>query len=175
MNKIKNWLWTTTLGGYYFELLLWIDTKRSKEKYLTQKEIAQIVRQYSLLDKGVKEVKRNINKLVTSTTAEEYDKVLSNIENLLKYSEKDPNSQEAIFADMLRSTKISKIKDIETHIDRVKMIEGRIKDYKELQEHVVKRKLMRQIRQAKKENDIDLTEQLETEWRDKYGNRHQRR
>lgn len=174
MKKLIDWFWTTKLGGLYFEFLLWLDHKKEMDnvKYLTPKEVAQITRQYTLVDKGVTEVKRNVNKLLTAKTAEEYDKALSSIEDLTSFATREPNSPEAKFAQMLRAMKVKKgNKDIVTHTDRAKMIQGRIEDYKELQEHVVKRKLLRQIREAKKQNDEESLHKLEEQWRNKYGRR----
>ena len=63
MNKLINWFYTTRLGGLYFDFLLWSDRRKERKqlRYLTPKEIAQVVRQYSLIREGVKEVKSKVH------------------------------------------------------------------------------------------------------------------
>ena len=173
MNKLINWFFTTKLGEWYFEFLLWLDRKNDKPtKYLTPREIAQITRQYSLVHKGVEEVKKKVNLLVTSKSAEEYDKILGEMDDLFALSDYDTNSSEFKMSQLMKSIQVKKgNKDIITHTDKARMIQDRIHDYKQLQDHKLKRDMMRNIRKAKTNGDVKLVEELETKWREKYGNR----
>lgn len=173
MNRLQQWFFTTKLGEWYFELLLWLDrTEDRPTRYLTPREVAQITRQYSLLHKGVEEVKKKVNLLVNSQTAEEYDKVLNELEDLFKLSDYEDNSSEFRMSQLMRSIQVKKgNKDIVTHTDRARMIQDRIGDYKELQDHKLKRDMMREIRKARKEGNAEKVERLENEWKVKYGNR----
>lgn len=172
-SRLAQWFFTTKLGELYFEVLLWLDRKKDNpDKYLTPKEIAQITRHYSLLDKGIKEVKTKVNIIVNSHTAEEYDKVLKEIEDLFQFSKYDDTSSEHKIAQLMRAIKVKKgNKDIITHTEKAKMIQDRIGDYKQLQDHKLKRETLRDIRKAKKSGDAVLAEKLEQEWKVKYGNR----
>lgn len=173
MNKLQHWFFTTKLGEWYFSFLLWLDSKdKVSTKYLTPKEMAQITRQYSLLHKGVKEVKQKVNLLVASKSAEEYDKVLKEMDDLFGLSSYNAGSAEHQMAEVMKTIKAKKgNKDIVTHTDQAKMVQDRISDYKELQGHVLKRQMMRSIRKAKEEGNKKLLKELETQWRTKYGNR----
>lgn len=171
LNKLINWFYTTRLGNLYFEFLLWRDRQndRASLRYLTPKEIQQIVRQYSILGEGVKEVKGKVNKLVESRTKEEYDKVLREIEDMVSLAERDTEDPKAQFVTFLKSRMDLTPSDIKSVTDRAKMVERRINDMKELQDHKVKRDLIKSIRKAKKDNNLELADKLEQEFKEKYG------
>lgn len=171
MNKVFQWFLTTWAGEYYFRFLLWRDRSSDKSvRYLTPSEAVTITRQYSLLHRGVEEVKREVNKLINAKSAQEYDAVLKGIEDMMNLAQRDENSSEARLADVLRSFKVKKgSKDIVTHTDHAKMIQGRMEDYRELQSHVERRSLMRQIRKAKQAGNQEQVSQLEKQWKEKYG------
>lgn len=171
-SKLLNWFYTTPLGNLYFEFLLWKDRRnsRSELRYLSPKEVSQIIRQYSLMAEGVKEVKKKVNELVSTKSANEYNKVLSEIEDMVQLAERDPESPQAKFASVLRQMgDYKKVKDIESVTDRAKMIDKRIQDMYELQAHVERRTLLREIRKAKKNGNIEQVTKLEQEWKQKYG------
>lgn len=174
-DKLSNWYYGTTVGGWHLEFLLWLDRKRSKPKFLTPGEVQQIIREYSLIDRGVTEMKLKVNSLVRSKNKEEYHKTLSQIENLIDFSKRDPNSAEGKFAEILKQTIVRKNKlgheqDVITATDRAKMIDKKIQQVYELQEHVVKRNMLRQIRKLRTEGKLEEADKLFKEWADKYGN-----
>lgn len=171
MNRIFSWFYGTYLGGLYFSLLLWIDRKKSRpSKYLTPKEMAQVVRQYSLLNEGVNQVKGKVNKLINSRSKEEYHLTLSEIEDMINLAERDTDSIEAKFSKALREVYIKKSsQDVVTHTDMAKMIDQRIEDHREMWDHQQKRQLMRDIRKAEKQGDQELIKKLKTEFEIKYG------
>lgn len=171
INKLFNRFISTWLGDLYFRFLLWRDRRKNNTvRYLTPSEAITITRQYSLLHKGVEEVKKEVNKLVNVKDAKEYDAVLKGIENMMNLAQRPENSSEARLAEALRSIQVKKgSKDVITHTDHAKMVEGRIEDYKELQAHVEKRTLMRQVRKAKQAGDLKQVAKLEQEWKEKYG------
>jgi uncharacterized membrane protein YheB (UPF0754 family) len=167
MNTILSWFYGTYLGGLYFDILLWIDRKFNKPKFLTPKEIAQVVREYSKIAEGTKQIKKNINELLNSKTKDEYHKVLSGIEDLTQLATDDSLEE---FKSILRDMYVKKgNKDITTHIQMAKMIDQRIEDTKELWEDKAKRQLLRQIREAKQSNNTELVNKLQSEFKLKYG------
>lgn len=169
--QIQNWFFATRLGGLYFEFLLWLDRHQDKpSQYLTPKEMAQVIAQYSLLGEGVTKVKRKINNLIVAKTADEYDKTLKEIEDLMVLAERSKDSPQAVFSEALRHMYVKKgNKDIVTHTDKAKMIEGRIEDFMELRKQKESRSMLREIRKLRKEEKVDIADNLEKEWKDKYG------
>ncbi len=167
INKLVNWFYTTWVGNLYFEFLLWRDRQndRASLRYLTPKEIQQIVRQYSILGEGVKEVKGKVNKLVESRTKDEYDKVLREIEDMVSLAERDTNDPKAQFTTFLRSKMDLTPTDIKNVTDRAKMVDRRIKDMKELQEHKVKRDKLRLARKFRKEGKLEEAAEVEKEFK----------
>ena len=173
MNRIINWFYTTWLGNLYFDFLLWLDRRneRNNIRYLTPKEMAQIVRQYSLLGEGVKEVKQKVNTLISSKTKDEYDKILKEIDDMVTLAEREANDPKAQFATFLKSNMDFSNSDIKTTTDRAKMVDKRIKDMYELQDDKLKRQLLRDIRKANEAGDQNKVVQLQTEFNTKYGTR----
>lgn len=173
MNRLVNWFYTTWLGNLYFEFLLWLDRVNSRQetRYLTPKEVAQIVRQYSLLGEGVKEVKHKVNSLIASRTKEEYDTVLKEIEDMVTLAERKSDDPKAQFSNFLKSKMDFSNSDIKTVTDRAKMVDKRINDMYELQKDKLKRQKLRDIRQAQKEGNVELAKQLKQEFEEDYGNR----
>lgn len=164
LNKIGVWLLSSPIGNLYFEFLLWLDRRQSKQ-YLNAKEVAQIIREYSLLGEGVKELKFKINSLTKSKDSVEYNNVLSEIEDLISLTKAPEDSPKSAMAKVLRDIAVKKgDRDINSVTDHAKMIEKRIQDMYELQEHKVQRNLLRQIRKAKQEGNTKLVEELEKEW-----------
>lgn len=166
-SKIAHFFYTSWLGNFYFEILLYLD-RRSSKTYLTNKEVAQIVRQYSLLGEGVKQVKSKINDLLQTKNAEDYHNVLSQIENMVSLAERKADDPKAQLAKVLRQMYVKKgTKDINSDLDKAKMIDKKIKDTYELHDHIQQRQILRQIRKAKQEGDTQLAAKLEKEWANK--------
>ena len=176
LNRFLGWFYSTFLGGMFFNFLLWVDRKRSKKYYLTPKEVTQVIREYSLVNEGVLQIKKEVNKLITSKSAEEYNTILRSVENMISYAEGESDTPKARLADMLRSLYVKKgTKDIITLTDKAKMIDQRINDMKELQEHTIKRKLLTKIRNSYTEGNLELAQLLEQEFKTKYGRHNTRR
>lgn len=175
--KFIDWYYSTWLGGKHLEFLLWLDTKRKiKVNYLTPGEVQQIVREYSLISRGVVEVKSKVNSLVRARSKEEYRKTLEEIEDLLPLAERDPNSAEGQFANLIRRTYDTKSNiDVVTATDRAKMVEKKIQAVKELQEHKAQRDMLREVRKLHTEGKKDEADKLFKEWEDKYGRQRTRR
>jgi ribosomal protein L17 len=138
---------------------------------LTPKEMAQVIRQYSLIGEGVKEVKHKVHALVQSRTKEEYEKTLSEIQDMVTLAERDANAPQSQVTSFLKSNMDFSNSDIKSTTDRAKMVEKRINDMYELQEDKLKRTALRQIRQANKEGNTELANKLQEEWMKKYGRR----
>lgn len=148
--KLRDWFYTTKLGEYYFEFLLWLDRRADRPRYLTPKEVSQVIRQYSLLNEGVGAVKQHVNSLIKAKNKEEYNSALKNIEDLAPLASRQGDATREQYANFLREVYVKKGDvDIATATDKAKMIEQRINDYKELQAHIVKRNA---IREARKNN-----------------------
>lgn len=172
-NRILNWIYSTWIGDLYFKYLIWIDSKsKSNVRFLTPGEAATIIREYSLVSEGVVRVKSKVNQLITAKTKEEYHKVLSEVENmiLLAGQEKYESPDKLRFANIVREMAVKKgNKDVVTPQDKLNMIYQRIEDYKELHQHQAKRNLMRQLRRARQEKNVELVTQLEAELKGRYG------
>ena len=166
-----DWLLRTRLGSWYLEFLMWLDKKQEKPRYLTPSEMATIIRESNKIADGMKLVKRKVNDLVESKSKEEYDKKLKEIQDLavLAVDEKDTTSDRAIFINILKQSQVRHGKDIVTIKDRAKMIEGRIGDMYSLQEHKVKRNMLREIRKLENERNFAKANQLRDEFEAKYG------
>lgn len=170
--KVKDWFYSTWLGGKYLELLLWVDevSNRDDIRYLTPKEMAQIIRESSKISEGTVLMKQNINKLVASKSKEEYHKVLSEIDELIQFGKGDDKSAQGHFAAVARQMYVKKGgQDIVTATDRAKMIDQRIQDMYELQQQRARQGMWRQIRKLRTEGKINEAEQLQEEWMKKYG------
>jgi hypothetical protein len=173
--KLRNWLYSTWIGDLYLSFLIWKDAKTdSGPRFLTPGEAATIIREYSLLTQGVTKAKKTVNALVASKSKEEYHRVLSELNNMIDLSDYDDNDvSRRQFGNVIREISVKKgNQDIVTPQDKLNMIHQRIEDYKELHAHQAKRNLMRQLRKARQENNQELAKQLETELREKYGQRH---
>lgn len=173
MNKLINWLYTTWLGNLYFETLLWLDRRDEKKnlRLLSPKEASQIIKQYSLLGDGVKEIKDKVNSLIATKTKEEYNKILKEIDNIISLAERQANDPKSQFVNFLKSNVDFSNKDIKNTTDRAKMVNKRINDMYELQEDKLKRQLIREIRKANQEGDKIKLSQLQMEFKEKYGTR----
>ena len=172
--KIVNWLYSTWLGDLHLRYLIWRDSRAEVgPRYLTPKEMATVIKEYSLVAEGVTKVKKKVNALVASQSKEEYHRILSELENMIDLSEDDTDSAKAKFSQIVRDISVKKgNKDIVTSQDKLNMIHQRIDDYKELHQHQAKRNLMRQLRKARQDKNQELIQQLETELREKHGQRH---
>lgn len=176
-DRVMNWIYSTWIGDLYFKYLVWLDSKDDKSniRYLTPGEAATIIREYSLVAEGVIKVKGKVNKLVSAKSKEEYHRVLNEIENmvLLASDPADEDPARAQFANVIRQMAVKKgNRDIVTPQDKLNMIHQRIEDYNELHAHINKRTLMRQLRKAKQNNDLEEVKRLELEFQEKYGQRH---
>lgn len=172
--KLQDWYFSTYLGGKHLELLLWWDSKNPTSTYLSTRETNQIIRKYSLIDRGVTEMKQKVNALVQARSKEEYHSKLKEIENLIDLAQRDPNSAEGKFAEFLKQTvarknKLGNEQDVITATDRARMIDTKIKAVYELQDHKVMREQLRKIRNLRTEGKNEEADKLFKEWNAKYG------
>lgn len=173
LETIQKWFYTTFLGELYFRFLLWQDHRRFRKelKYLDL-SVQQILinRTSELYREGIRKIKTKVNNLVATKTPEEYDKVLREIEDLTMLS-KDDKVDPGLMA--LYSAYVKKGSDIKNDTDMARMVEERIQHQKEKWKFQEERQLVRQIRKAKQDNDLELAKQLEDIWKEDYG-RHKR-
>lgn len=148
INKLTNLFYKSFLGAWYLEVLIFIDKLKGNKVKLTPGEISQIVREYSQLAEGVKTIKNRVNNLITARNKEEYDKVLREVEDLVLQAGYDKNHPKFKIINSLREKMDLSNKDIKNDTDYAKMIEKRIADYKELHQHIEKRKALREARKA---------------------------
>lgn len=163
--------YATFLGGLYLEFLLWLDGTRDDKKYLTPKQMAQIVRESSKLAEGTLAIKTKVNALLSSKTKGEYELRLSEIQDLLPLSEyQDVNSSRATYVKFLRSIgDTTKIVDVENATDRAKMIDKKIEAVYELQDYNAKRQLAKTIKKHIQEGNQEEADKLKQEFKRKYG------
>ena len=169
--KIMDKLYSTFLGGLYLEFLLWLDCTKNEKKYLTPKQMAQIIRESSKLAEGTLAIKTKVNALLSSKTKGEYEVRLSEIQDLLPLSEyQDANSTRATYVNFLKSIgDVTKIVDVENATDRAKMIDRKIEAVYELQRYNEKRKLAKDIKELVALGNTEMANKLKDELRKKYG------
>lgn len=169
--KIMDKLYSTFLGGLYLEFLLWLDGTKNEKKYLTPKQMAQIIRESSKLAEGTLAIKTKVNALLSSKTKGEYEVRLSEIQDLLPLSEyQDANSTRATYVNFLKSIgDVTKIVDVENATDRAKMIDRKIEAVYELQRYNEKRKLAKDIKELVALGNTEMANKLKDELRKKYG------
>jgi hypothetical protein len=169
--KIIDKVYSTFLGGFYLEFLLWLDGTRDEKKFLTPKQMAQIVRESSKLAEGTLAIKLKVNSLLSSRTKGEYEVRLSEIQDLLPLSEyQDKNSTRAVYVNFLKSLgDTTKIVDVENATDRAIMIDRKIKAVYELQAYTEKRNMAKAIKKAISDGNVQLANQLKEELQRLYG------
>lgn len=150
--KIRNWIYSTWVGDLYLQFLIWKDSKSEVgPRFLTPKEAATIIREYSLLSEGVTKAKKKVNQLIASKSKEEYHRVLSELNNMIDLSEYDDNDEaRRNFGNIIREISVKKgNQDIITPQDKIDMLHRRIQDMKELHAHIEKRNKIRQLRKER--------------------------
>ena len=150
MNKFLNWFYCTTVGGLYFDFLLWLDRikfKRDNKKYYINPATKNIVLEAQKLKmmQGISTIKRKVNTLIKSKTKEEYEANLEELKDLTALAD-DANPELKKMKEALYEVWVFKGKDIKTNTDKAKMVDRRIQHYKELHEHKRKREEIRKKR-----------------------------
>lgn len=161
----------TWLGSLVLRFQEWLDSFKENTATINYYEVGKIIREQSKMSiaEGVKLVKIEVNKLVNCKTKEEYDRVLLNIENLIDLAnnndERAMKLKEALYKICVKKGG----RDITSAKQMREVIKQRIQDYKELQEHTLKRQLLRKLRKADKEGNTELLTELKKEWTERYG------
>ena len=117
------------------------------------------------IQEGIYNLKESINAVVKDRTSESYDKVLSRINNMVDFAKGKTTNGEQLLANLRKKILVFKEKDVRSKKDKIKMVDTRIKHYKELHKHKKLRDLRRQIRQAHNKGDTNTAQQLEEEWK----------
>lgn len=171
IKKLKKFFYTTYLGELYFRFLLWQDHRRfvKKIKYLSHNgQQILLNRTTEMYRQGITKIKNKVNNLVAIKSAEEYDKALKGIEDLvgLATNEGDKWSDSL---DIIYNSYVRKGADIKNDTDMAKMVEERIQHRQEFWKFQEQKELHRKIRKAKQDKDIQLAKKLEEEFQEKYG------
>lgn len=159
MSKIGNWFYGTSIGGLYFEFLLWLDRKHSDVKQLTPGEISTIVKQKNLIEDGVNAISKKVSTI--NTLSRGYD--------LVPLAAYDKGSNRFKTVESLKSRMDLSNVDIKTDTDKAKMIDKRINDMYELQVHRERRELVKSITIARRAGEVKKLEELKQEYIRKYG------
>lgn len=170
MNRLLQWFYGTYIGAKYLEFLLWYDEKKEPTPQLTRTELQQVVveAQKFAYREGLSQMKRNIHKLLRSKTQEEYEKVLGDIENLVDHAKKDEDDLTKLRETLYKSYIRTSGRDINSPTEHAKMVDQRIKDYKELHRHQEKRNMLRKIRKLRQEGKVKIALKLQKEFEEKY-------
>lgn len=170
MNRLLQWFYGTYIGAKYLEFLLWYDEKQGPKPQLTRTELQQVIAeaQKFAYREGVSQMKRNIHKLMQSKTKEEYQRVLGTIEDLMDHAKKDPNNLTKLRETLYKSYIRTSGRDITSATEHAKMIDQRIKDYKELYKHQEKRNMLRNIRKLRQAGEMEQALKLQREFEEKY-------
>lgn len=157
------------LGELYLRFLLWIDSiklkKRKKNYNITNNPVVLRDSLKIKYDESVGLIKKKIKELSESNTKEDLEKTLSNLDDLVKFAEKEQNEM----IENLKEVYVYKEKDIKTDTDKAKMLEKRINHYEQLKKGKEKRELNKAIRLATRKGDTGRVEKLTQEWKVKYG------
>lgn len=173
---LKNKFYNSRIGGLYLEFLLWWDYKFGKDapfRAAPDFTVAQIVRNAQILAyaRGIRKLKNKINDLAFTKDKEEYEKILAEVKNLVALAEEtDPSKIKR--AKLLDSMYVYKGgKDIKNDTEKAKMIQQRIRDFKELQKHKVSRAMLKDMRRLRKEGKDQEADELQKQWSTEYGRR----
>jgi hypothetical protein len=169
IDKMLKRFYTSWLGNLYFEYLLWQDRKNSIEEFSTDLSTIEINITKENYEKALKKIKTKVNeKLIRCATTEEAEKLMIELNELLQYATKTQDVEKIKMIETMKLAYVYRDKDIRTDTDKAKMIEKRIGHFKELHCHIEKRKLLRKIRKAEKEKNLELLSKLKEEWAIKY-------
>lgn len=135
--------------------------------YMPARHNVVMNQQQRQMQEGLAQLKSAINKAVVGRTADEYDKVLGNIDDLMSLAQ-DESQEQKVLRKIKQNMYVFKGKDIKTRKDKKKMVETRINHYHELHGHIERRNLMRQIRAANNAGDTELAQKLEEEFHGRY-------
>jgi hypothetical protein len=119
------------------------------------------VEHQSKLAEGLLLLKQNVTKQADT----DLDSFLRNDPNLIRFAEVEDEVK-----DLIRKTWNTMPVDIVTDADKARMIDKRIAHYYELQKFNEEKALIKRIRKAKKDSDLDLYNKLFDEWKERYGN-----
>lgn len=149
------WFLNSKLGEWYLLFLMWLEERKLTKQRRNFKHIKPgmvIVKKQELLIEGVKQIKQRINSIVKIKTKEEYDAILQSIQDLSQFANCELNSQHANQINALHRAWVYQHCDIKSELDRMLMVEKRIKDYAQLHKHIEQRQKLRQARKNKHGN-----------------------
>jgi anion-transporting ArsA/GET3 family ATPase len=112
-------------------------------------------------------IKKTVQSKVKSHTKDEYEAVLKEMKDLSTLAAKNPNAATQI----LKSIYVHKNQDVVDDKDKKHMIDKRINDYYKLQKFNEEKVLLRSIRKAQNQGDLEAVQNLTQQWKEKYGNK----
>lgn len=127
----------------YFSFVLWLDKFKGEETYRspTPMPTISINAAQAAYEEGLRRIK---NKVAEQGDRESVEKFLEdNHDKLLALAENENNRQEI---EQLKKLFVFKHKDVKTKSDMEKMIDRRIRDFKELHKHKLNRQKLRELR-----------------------------
>lgn len=118
---------------------------------------------------GLLNLKKEINSLVGSEkTTENYEKILSKYKQDLLVFAKNKSQLSKAKQILKKALFKEKTKDVSNRKEKKEMISTRINHMYELQDYKLKRQLLRDIKQAEKKGNLELTNKLKKEFSKKY-------
>lgn len=163
MTKILKWFFATKLG---YHILLWHVT-RKENKFVEEFSGSFSNRPMIELSQDTVQQKYQEGLHVLKSKVRNGSYQLETEEELLKLAREETPEQKQ-FRKVMEQVYIYKGQDVKDDISKNKMIDKRIGDYYALQKYNEERELLKQIRQAKKNDDNDLAERLENEWKQRF-------
>jgi len=166
IDKLARMFYTSYLGNLYFNFLIWWDYYKSKRKpigYSSSAHRVVISATKAAYEQGLKQVKTKVAEAINAVDGN-HDKALHQIGDIIELAEKDYKSE----IEILKKMHVKNGQDVKNDTDKAKMIDQRIQDYKELHRFKEERTILRQIRKAKTDGNIELADKLTKEWQDKY-------
>lgn len=121
-----------------------------------------------LLAKAVTVLKRKVNASVDNRTSENYHKKLLELGDLISLTT-DTAEVGSKVAAILNKIVAFKDKDVRDQKDREAMIRKRIEHYYQLHDKKMSREMIRKIRELRKDGEIEVANELEKIWKERYG------
>lgn len=162
MTKLLNWFYRSKLGQLWLGFLVYQKHKQIENEFVgtfstaANTEVVQDAVQHKYQE-GLSVLKKKVNGQVDVVKTQE----------LISLA-REENEEQKKFREVMERLFVNKGNDVKDEVAKYEMINKRIGDFYRLQQYNEERALLKQIKQAKKNNDNDLAERLENDWKQRY-------
>jgi len=170
--KIRSIFYNSFLGEIYIRIVLWWDYRkfRLELKRRPPREAASIVMSMSQMyyTEGLRGMRDKVHKLVNTKDSEEFDKGMKELDDFIALADNTKNKGDIEAAKLWKVMLVNTGADIKNEEAKTRMIQGRIADYKELQNYKLEKNFIRNIKTARESGNSKLADKLEKEWHEKF-------